>query len=256
MSGAKRDRCSPDQIGRPGKMQNLQRTPTKATDPWTQQTELIKSLFDRQSEEMKQAEERQAVRIAEAEERIKAAVDQRVTDLEHKVEEVQRRNEELTVANKELTLRITQLERDSRRTNFIATGIEFDTPNDGFKKLNEVVRSATNGAVSTDGIRTFTLKDGSKKIVAKCRTENDKRILFAQKKSLSTLCNGTSRPIYLNNDLPREDREAQWHLRRIAKEKRAEGIEVRVAGNRISIGGKWFEWNTSDQKLNETNFRH
>ena len=264
MSGFKRNRGTPEDPGKPVKMSNLQRTPPNtqanpqpaASDPWTMQTEMIKKLFDRQSEEMKDAEIRQAKRIAEAEERITAAVDKRINQLEQVVEELHHQNEQLKKGNQELASRIIHLERETRQTNIIAAGIDFATPQEGYEKLNDVIQKATNGAVRAEGIRTFATRDGTKKIVARCRSDTEKRSLFRVKKNLTYQSgDGKVTPVYVNDDLPREDRIIQSRLVGIAKEKRKANHQVRIGTGKLMIDGIWHFYNDQTENIEPRPFR-
>ena len=80
---------------------------------------------------------------------------------------------------------------------------------------------------------------------------DEKLLLLSKKRSLKSTKDGKSQPVFINSDLPKEDREAQRHLRSFAKEKRDKGAIVKVLGNKLVSDGQWYSWNSSAGKVEE-----
>ena len=62
-------------------------------------------------------------------------------------------------------------------------------------------------------------------------------------------------PIYVDDDLPPEDRAAQAKIREIARVKRSNGHEVRIAARKIRIDGEWLYWNETTNQFENGTFR-
>lgn len=162
---------------------------------------------------------------------------------------------ELKIDNSNLRSRMVSLEREAKKQNILVSGIEFDAPKEGFDKLQKLINEEINDDIKITGLRTFKTRAETKVIVAACRNMEEKTKLFAKKKSLKIKDGDKTTPVFINSDLPKEDREIQRKLRTLAKQKRDQGCEVNLAGNKMKIDGKWFRWNGEEEKLVETTFR-
>lgn len=56
--------------------------------------------------------------------------------------------------------RLLHLECAVRQKNIVVTGIKFDTPQQGYDKLNQMIGAVTQGGVSVTGMRAFKQKSG------------------------------------------------------------------------------------------------
>lgn len=106
------------------------------------------------------------------------------------------------------------------------------------------------------GVSSFHMPSGRTGSVVQCRSRTEKLAILAKKRELaSTAPDGSINKVYLDDDLPKEDREAQRAVRAIAKEKRAQGCNVAVAFKKLRIDGKWMIFDEESGKLREDNFR-
>lgn len=64
--------------------------------------------------------------------------------------------------------RLLYLERSVRQRNIVATGIDFDNPQQGVEKLNQMIGAVTKGEIKVSGVRAFKPKNGKGLIVAEC----------------------------------------------------------------------------------------
>lgn len=195
------------------------------------------------------------MRLGNFEQRVEATLSQELDSLKIRFKEVEETNESLRQENKELNQRLLLVERETRQLNFVASGIEFATPQEGYHKLRAVINAATNNQVQVTGIRTFNTKDG-KRIVAKCNNLDEKhKILLAKRNLSTTTTNGSRAPVYINDDLTKPDREAQSRLNVIAKEMRKTGRDVRMGFRKLKVDGEWLFFNETTNTLEKRTFR-
>ena len=209
----------------------------KAEQPAT--LEQIRGLF-----------EDQAKRMEDSEARIKEAMSSMREELNAKIEKTQQENEALKAENIAIKGRLTALEREARKLNIVASGIEFESPFEGLKLLNTVIEKSTGKNLRLKGLRTFDTKTG-KKIVAECATREDKTLIMENKRNMSI----NNKPVYVDDDLPKEDRASQQQIRQMAKKLREEGKSVKIARNRLKVDDKWFALSATTNELEPTTFR-
>lgn len=204
---------------------------------------------------------------------LRLSVENRFQDLEEKLEKVIEENADLKKRNADLEQRMTslelegrsqatnmpgrllQLERDARRRNIVATGIDFETPQEGFEKLNQMIGAVTNDQIRVMGLRAFKPKSGRGMIVAECGTIEDKQCILRAKKQFVMTVGEEKHPVYVDSDLPQEDRLTQSKLRGIAKEMRAQGKDVRMAFGKLKVDGEWLHFNPAKNDVGARSFR-
>lgn len=86
--------------------------------------------------------------------------------------------------------------------------------------------------------------EGKKGIVVIVEEWEMKRNVMMKKKNLD-------KGIYIDDDLTRREREIQERLRRMAREEKEKGKEVKIGYKKISVNGKWFKWNEKENCLSE-----
>lgn len=159
------------------------------------------------------------------------------------VETVKVDMEKLRAENSNMRTRMVYMEREARKLNIVVSGIDFDSPNDGYEKLQKLIDEKAKDEIKITGLRTFRTRTDAKMMVAVCLNQEEKSKLIAMKKSLVMKEGEGTKPVFINCDLPREDRETQRLLRVLAKQKREKGCDVKLAGNKMKIDGKWFRVN-------------
>lgn len=151
---------------------------------------------------------------------------------------------------KEMMERIKRLEMDQERREREK------------RKRNLVIKGANIGKVNIEeGIEEFAreklgveirvekayeiMKGGNKEgIVVTVKEWEMKRNILIKKKNLE-------RGIYIDDDLTWREREIQGRLRKMAREEKERGRQVKVGYMKICIEGKWFKWNEREDCLNE-----
>lgn len=164
----------------------------------------------------------------------------RNTALEDRVTTLEREGQGQTSL---LSGRIVQLERDARQLNIVVSGIEFETPKQGYVKLNKMINTVTEEKINVVGLRAFKTQSGRGMIVAACRNMEEKLCILRAKKKFVSTEGDEIKPVYIDNDLHQQDRVVQGRLRSIAKEEREKGKDVKVALGKIKIDGEWLHFN-------------
>lgn len=207
----------------------------------------IRHLFDSQSREISR-------KIAENGDRMEDCQSARIKELEEKIEAIESTNAELLEKNSALEERVTQVERDTKRNNIIVSGLDSDSPEESFEVLQSVIDAATNRGIKVNFCRAFHARGGMK-IIATCSSAAEKKALMSVKKTLVRRRGGKVTPIYIDNEMTREDRFIQFRVRAIAKEKRAEGKEVIVGLGKLKIDGIWMRYDPSTDEVMDTKKR-
>lgn len=198
----------------------------------------IRHLFDSQSREISR-------KIAENGDRMEDCQSARIKELEEKIEAIESTNAELLEKNSALEERVTQVERDTKRNNIIVSGLDSDSPEESFQVLQSIIDTATNRGIKVNFCRAFHARGGMK-IIATCSNAAEKKALMSVKRTLVRKRGGGKvTPIYIDNEMTREDRFIQWRIRAIAKEKRAEGKDVMIVPGKLKIDGVWMRYDSS-----------
>lgn len=202
---------------------------------------------------------------------LRKTVEIRFGVIEDKLKKVEKENQELKKKNSELEERVISLEkgpvggdsserllyleRSVRQRNIVATGIEFETPQQGYEKLNQMIGAVTQGEIKVSGLRAFKQKSGKGMIVAECGSMEDKQCIMRAKKQFVMTVGEESHPIYVDSDLPPQDRARQGWLRAKARELRAQGKDVRISQGRLKVDGEWLNYNTVNHDPENHSFR-
>lgn len=208
--------------------------------------ETIKKLLTQQSQA-----------IADSEQRIKDSIASRINELEQRIVDVEDVNKELLEKNRSLERRLVQVERDSRRLNIVVSGLDDESPEKNYKELQRIIDTATgNNLVQVSGMWTLKTKASGPKIIATCKNIDEKRLIMQAKKQFVWKKDGKSTQIFVDDDLPPADRRIQSRLRAIAREKRGEGKDVRVALGRLKIDGHWWDYDPEKDDVVFRTFRN
>lgn len=94
-----------------------------------------------------------------------------MSKVEAELEQIKGENQDLREANLQLraqmqmiTRRQTQAERDSKKLNFVESGLDFQTPEEGYAKLQRIIDAQTETKLSITGQRVITMGE-KKKII-------------------------------------------------------------------------------------------
>lgn len=212
----------------------------------------IMEMIKKASHDLQQA-------INASEDRLTRVMNAKFKEMEENLKSVESTQEELKQENEELRKRVAEMEkrqligeREGKRLNIVASGFAFETPNEGYKKLQDSINEISNSKIKVSGIRTISTANGQK-IVATCINLEEKNVIMREKKKLKDTTNG--KPIFISHDQPKEDREADWRLRTIIKQQRQEGKIVKLERGRIMINGQWMRFDREANNLVPGGFR-
>lgn len=220
------------------KMPNQLQTPPKNPPQATSTADLMGM--------MKQMFSNQTIEIRASEERVKESVALKIQELEHRIEAIEEENNRLRSSQSAMEMRVLQLERENRKLNIVASGLSPAPGQDEKTLLEKAIKDATGCQILLKNCRSFAT-EGKNRIVATCATWEEKMTIMANKKKFRNKSNGE--PIYIDSDLPKEDREVQAKLRAIARTKRAEGRDVRVGFRKLKIDGEWITYDPTATEI-------
>lgn len=243
------------------KIPNLNRTPQKMTEGKNDMLVQIQQMFTEQDKRMSDQFNAQREETIASEERVKKAVAVAVNELEVQLDIVKKDNAALREVTsqmgekiKSLQGRLIQTERDARRLNFVASGVEFNSPQEGYEKLQHVINKYVEKPIRISGLRTIKLAKG-KKIVAACDNIADKSLLMRSEENLSVETDGQTNKIFIDHDKPFEDRESDRQTRLAAKEYAAKGKDVRYEAGKLKVDGMWMRFNPDTKEVEPFSFR-
>lgn len=176
-----------------------------------------------------------------------------IRELRKKLEETNQTNREIQKENEEIKeeLRITKnrveyLEKEQKAKNVIVQGLEIDTSDPGV--LKEVMTAFMCKELNIEVKIDEAFKLGNKMCLIKTASKDEKNKIMQNKNKLRL--RGQD-PIYINNDLTREEMRIQLEIRKRAREERAKGNQTKVGYQRITIQGQLWKWNKDRNILEE-----
>lgn len=187
--------------------------------------------------------------LNEAIKSVNETVDLKFRDLEKKIVEVETVNKELQLKNANLEARMLFLEREGRKNSIVISGLKAKDAKDGKEQFESMVTKTTGTNIA---LKNYRLINGGNRLVATCSDWEDKMIVMACKKNLK---NQDQTPIYVDNDLPKEDRDVQSRIRSYAREYRKKGTAVQVGFRKVKIDGVWTPYEDLEKLDNEHTFR-
>lgn len=92
-------------------------------------------------------------------------------------------------------------------------------------------------------------------IVAECKSIENKLLILRSKKQFVRTVGNETHPVYIDSDLPQQDRMAQGRLRAIAKEMREKGKDVRMGFGSLKVDGEWYQFDQEADGVVKKMFR-
>lgn len=165
--------------------------------------------------------------------------------------QLMRENQEIKEENKsmkkhinEMEQRLERLEKEKRGNNVVVNGMNIDTAD------NKILKQAMERLFEKQLQVRIEVKDaiklGEKTCMVQLRNEKDKELVMGNKFKLQRLKNER---IYINNDMTKMEREKMKEIRRIAKQEKEKGKQVKIGYNKIEIDGIVWRWNSGMEKL-------
>lgn len=92
-------------------------------------------------------------------------------------------------------------------------------------------------------------------IVAECKSIENKLLILRSKKQFVRTVGNETHPVYIDSDLPQQDRMAQGRLRAIAKEMLEKGKDVRMGFGSLKVDGEWYQFDQEADGVVKKMFR-
>jgi len=149
---------------------------------------------------------------------------------------------------RDMQVRIERLERDQerkererRKKNIVIKGINCEKLKME-EELESFIQEKLGVEVTIEKTHAIREEEGKKIIIATVEKWEMKRQIMMKKRELE-------KGIYIDDDLTKKEREIQGTIRRITKEEREKGKEVKIGYMKARIGRKWFRWNEKNECL-------
>lgn len=191
----------------------------------------IKGLRD----EMRLAEERNYTAFTKRFDALEQGIGVKITQLENQCNLMGSKVTALERDNDFLRARLAQIDRQQRQNNVKISGIDVNTVEEATTAIEQVLNAGMEETVPIKNIKLINTT-GGKKIIGTCNNMEDKRKLMRSKRCLKTK---EGKPVYVDNDLSKEDGEIYFKARKLAETLRRAGNRVKVESNRIQVGDEW-----------------
>lgn len=148
--------------------------------------------------------------------------------------------------------RMNNMEKAQKKNNLILSNYKAKEGY-GRKLVMEVetlLQEKTEEKVKVEAVQKFSSYAGDRLVVT-MKDFEDKMIVLRKKKSMYTGDNGERTPIYVNDDLIREDQEIQKKARDQCKEARKLGKEAKIGYKKIYINGKEYRWDLERKEFSD-----
>jgi len=140
---------------------------------------------------------------------------------------------------------VNEREREGRKENVVIRGVEMPEEVTSEKKRRiEWVKGLIRNKIGVECEISDVKKSGPVIVVRIVGEEGKKKVMSNKYK----LKGGN---MFIENDLSYEERKVQEKMNRWAKEKRAEGVEVKVGRGRLRLRGKWIGWEEIEREERE-----
>lgn len=142
-----------------------------------------------------------------------------------------------------LERRLNSMEKATKRNNIVMSNY---SPKEGYGRklvieIEALLQEKTEEKVMVETVQRFKAIAGDRLIIT-MKDFEDKLTVLRKKKSIYLVEGGKMRPIYVNDDLIREDQEIQKKARDICREARKLGKEAKIGYKKVFINGKEYKW--------------
>lgn len=225
--------------------------------------DLMKIMDELLTKKMNELQANLKREMMDSEKRLKDEVFQRIGQVEHKNEEIEKEIEVLHQQAKRDRERIEELEkrwegldRKERKNNIIISGHESNL--DGrelAREIEDLLKMKTEENVEVIEARRWKTKTNRTIIWAKMKEFDQKIKVMKNKRRISNMVNGSVRPVYVADDLTREEREMSFKARVCRGEciKNYGMAELKYERGRpvIRSKGRTWRWNEKSRDYNE-----
>lgn len=143
----------------------------------------------------------------------------------------------------ELRRRILNIERREKKTSIVIKEVDRERGN-AKEIVSKIVRELAGEELVKEIKEVYSIgKEKDKVILVKMSEYENKSKVMANRNKLK----GTQ--IYLDDDLSKEEREVQRHVRIWADEERKKGRSVKIGRGKCSIGEDVYVWNEAEKQM-------
>lgn len=233
-------------------------TPLKTSSPnvtmttWEEMRVLLDAAFKTQNEELKKEMQDSESRIKEELNKRMGQIEKKNAEMEEKFTENtkqwQQERKALMERLDEQDRRLERAERSEKRCNVIVSNLETKTEGSGLsKELEDLFTSKTGKELKVAEARKWINRSNKTVIWARLQTVEQKIDLMRNKKLLNQKIDGQNRPIYVDDDQTREEREISYRARQCRGEcaKNFGAAEIKYERGRpiVKSKGKTWKWN-------------
>lgn len=136
------------------------------------------------------------------------------------------------------------IEKNRRKNNIVMNGLKMDTNEPG--TLKEGIKGFFNKQLQIDITPTTVKKIGENACVIELRSEEEKHEIMTKKYKLR---NVVGEKVFINDDLTKEEKEKQKHLRNFAKNEKEKGKDVKIGYNKVLVNQEEWRWNKIKREL-------
>lgn len=128
------------------------------------------------------------------------------------------------------------------------SGIKIDTEDK--KVLKQAVENMFENNLQVKVQIKAAHRLGEKICLIEMEKEEEKEKIMKSKHKLKDI---NDEKIYINNDMTKKEREKSKEIRKIAKNERDKGKNVKIGYNKINVDGKEWKWNKDTERLEPPN---
>ena len=145
--------------------------------------------------------------------------------------------------------RLRRLEKEQVKNNIIISGLEIkEEDGAGLKHgLEHFIERTIGVKVQIKEAREI----GTKICKAELDSAYEKEMVMKNKNKLKQLQDR----IYINNEMTKEEREAQKKIKQIAEEERKKGKNTKIGFQKVTIDGTEWKWNREQEELIENKLK-
>lgn len=209
------------------------RSPTKTNDEKFEKIlKLMQEMKTEIKDEMKQIREDQKSYAME------------MKKLKEENEDLRKENESIKAELTEIKQNMESIDKEKRKNNIVLSGLKMDTNNQADLKKDMENFFQTNLQLGIN-VRN-AIKIGENRCLIQLNNGDDKQAVMNNKYKLKYKRN---EKIFLNNDMTKQERIVQRQIRKLAKDEKEKGKEVKIGYNKVTINGEVWRWNRVNEKI-------
>lgn len=163
-------------------------------------------------------------------------------------QEIKQENKITKEKLREVSDTVEWLEKERRKNNLVMSGIKIDTEDK--KVLKQAVENMFENNLQVKVQIKAAHRLGEKICLIEMEKEEEKEKIMKSKHKLKDI---NDEKIYINNDMTKKEREKSKEIRKIAKNERDKGKNVKIGYNKINVDGKEWKWNKDTERLEPPN---